>query len=464
MIIRFFVLTKAILLVAFVLFSVPFLVSAEENLQEICQIEKIEAMCQSIEPGECRKLLEKCEEYYANESAKIQSDLTKTEKEKNTLKNQISSLQKKVTNLTYQINQSNFVIKDLKLQLTDTQGSIEKTASKIDDSREKLASVLQGIYQQDQASPLEVLLTGSKMSDFYDNLMALEILNAKSRELLQNIKVLKQNLEGHKVSLDDEKNDLENVVKIQTLQKIESDATKKEQEVYLRLTEQEYQKQLSQKQETDKKAAAIRARIFELIGVPKAPTFGEAVEIAKYASNLTGIRPAFLLAVLTQESNLGQNVGQCYLKNTATGEGIRVSNNRVEPRTMNPTRDVPVFLEVTREVGRDPLSTLVSCPMSFGWGGAMGPAQFIPSTWAMYKNRVKEILGRPADPWNINDAFLAAALYLSDYGAKQKNYDGEWRAAMIYFAGSVNIKYRFYGDSVIKITKQYEEDMRLIGN
>jgi membrane-bound lytic murein transglycosylase B len=102
--------------------------------------------------------------------------------------------------------------------------------------------------------------------------------------------------------------------------------------------------------------------------------------------------------------------------------------------------------------------------MSFGWGGAMGPAQFIPSTWMTYKGKVKNITGKPADPWNINDAFLASALYLSDCGAKQKNYDGEWKAAMIYFAGSINTKYRFYGDSVIKITKQYEEDIKAIEN
>ncbi|GAH47901.1 unnamed protein product, partial [marine sediment metagenome] len=57
-------------------------------------------------------------------------------------------------------------------------------------------------------------------------------------------------------------------------------------------------------------AAEIRARIFELIGVPKAPTFGEALDIAKYVEGITGARPAFLLAILQQESAIGKNVGQ----------------------------------------------------------------------------------------------------------------------------------------------------------
>jgi len=49
-------------------------------------------------------------------------------------------------------------------------------------------------------------------------------------------------------------------------------------------------------------------------------------------------------------------------------------------------------------LGLDPYSTQVSCPMSFGWGGAMGPAQFIPSTWILYKSKLSSILGKTPNP------------------------------------------------------------------
>lgn len=58
--------------------------------------------------------------------------------------------------------------------------------------------------------------------------------------------------------------------------------------------------------------------------------------------------------------------------------------------------------------------------------------------------------------------FLAAALYLTDYGAAKQTYNAEWKAAMIYFSGTTNTRYRFYGDSVMKITSQYEEDIKAI--
>jgi membrane-bound lytic murein transglycosylase B len=276
-------------------------------------------------------------------------------------------------------------------------------------------------------------------------------------------------LEDQKEDLDEEKEDLENMVEIQTVQKQQNAQTKEEQEHYLEITEQEYQKYLAEKQEVDQKASEIRARIFELIGVPEAPTFGEAYEIAKHVETITGVRPAFLLAVLTQESNIGKNVGQCYLKNSQTGAGETIRTGRILSRVMKPTRDVQPFLIITKELGRDPYYTPVSCPMSYGWGGAMGPAQFIPSTWMIYRDRLKDIMGKPADPWNIKDSFLASALYLSDYGAAKQTYNGEFNAALSYFAGPSWYKSRYadvyrrdYGYPVMAITKAYESDIAKI--
>ncbi len=97
-----------------------------------------------------------------------------------------------------------------------------------------------------------------------------------------------------------------------------------------------------------------------------------------------------------------------------------------------------------------------------GWGGAMGPAQFIPSTWLGYRAKVTAITGRAANPWDIRDAFIAAAVKLGADGAR--NQSGEWTAAMKYFAGSVNPAYSFYGDSVVALAKRYQEDIDNLNN
>ena len=78
----------------------------------------------------------------------------------------------------------------------------------------------------------------------------------------------------------------------------------------------------------------------------------------------------------------------------------------------------------------------------------------------------KKITGRTADPWFIKDAFLAAALYLTDYGAAKKDYNSEFNAALSYFAGPSwskssykSVYKRDYGYPVMKIAEGYEADI-----
>jgi len=414
-------------------------------------------------PQEERQALEEELRKLEEQLLSIENDITKTEKEKKTLQNEIYLLRRRVQSLNIQIQQSNTMIQDVGLQIDDTQGSIEHTSLKMEESKERLSAILREIYQEDKKSLLEIFLAEEELSNFFKDLMALQTLNERSHELLINIKKLKVNLEDQKESLDEEKLDLERIVKIRILQRQESSQLKVEQESYLKLTEEQYQKQLKEKQETEKKASEIRARIFELIGVPKAPTFGEAYEIAKYVSGVTGVRPALVLAVLTQESNIGKNVGQCYLKNPETGDGVNVRTGAFVSKVMKPMGlsgrkgDVEDFLRITTTLGRDSLGTPVSCPMSIGWGGAMGPAQFIATTWSIYESQLQSSLGRPADPWNITDAFLASGTYLKDLGAK----NDEFKAVMRYFSGSRWSKWEeFYGRSVLAIAAQYEQDIK----
>jgi len=437
---------------------------AQENLEEICQWEKIKEKPENLSNKDYESLLKKCQDYYQKISEDIEKDINRTEAEKNTLQNKIYILKNKIKSLDYQIYQGNIMIKDLTAQIGETQLSIDKTNLKIEDIKGNLSNLLQLRYEDDRQSSIIFFLSGKTLADLFDGLMTLEVLSSKTQELLKNIKDLKSDLEKQKESMDREKRDLENVVKIQVLQKQESAKAKEEKEHFLKLTEEEYQKYLREKEETERKVAEIRARIFELIGVPKAPTFGEALDLAKYVEGITGVRPALLLAVLTQESNIGKNVGQCYLKNPSTGEGVVAYNSKKVARVMKPDRDVQPFLSITKELGRNPYETLVSCPIPSvgGYGGAMGPGQFIPSTWVKYRERVKAITGKPADPWNIKDAFLATGLYLSDYGAAQQTYNAEWKAAMIYFSGSTNPRYSFYGNSVMAIAKNLQKDIDTI--
>lgn len=407
-----------------------------DDLEQTClQIAESNDPCQGRTSSDCKKILETCADYFQQQSDKISEDLSKTAEQKKTLNNQILAIKKKVQNLQYQINQGNVIIKDLAFQINDTKSSIDKITLQIEESKDQISNVLRSINEEDQKSSVEILLEGN-LSDFFNNLVYLEGLNSKLRELLKSTQDLKSYLEGQKAKMDDEKDQTEKTVKLQALQKQENDKIKKEQESLLKMTEAQYQQQLAQKQEAEKNTTAIRAKLFQLVGVSEAPTFGEALEVARNAASITGIRPAFLLAVISQESAIGRNVGRCVLTNASTGAGKRINNGAAVSRLMKPSRDVQPFLKITASLGRDPYNTPISCPLSIGWGGAMGPAQFIPSTWNLYVEKLRNILGTAGDPWGIKDSFTAAGLYLADLGATSKTKIAEKSAASRYYGGS----------------------------
>ena len=238
------------------------------------------------------------------------------------------------------------------------------------------------------------------------------------------IVTLKINLEEEKEVLDSKKSETEQMARIQALQAEESRRIQQAQEALLRETQS---KEAAQKQELtalEKEAAEIRARIIQLAGTPvdvPMPSLGEAIDISKWVENRPESNRLSWLPLFFKISS-GRNVGQCYITDSTSGNSRNLAG-RLFPRGIHPTRDLPLFLQITKELNRDPMKTPISgwadvgMGPNYGWGGAMGPAQFIPSTWQGYRNELTLKLGAAADPWKIRDSFLAAGLILRDNGA-----------------------------------------------
>jgi hypothetical protein len=237
-----------------------------------------------------------------------------------------------------------------------------------------------------------------------------------------------------------------------------------------------YQNILKAKQ---KSAAQIRSELFAFRDSAAIP-FGTALDYANLASQKTGVRPALILGVLKQETDLGSNLG--------TGTYLR---------DMHPTRDVPVYLKITEVLGYNPSSMPVSKQPGYGWGGAMGPGQFIPSTWACYggfvnvttgkcgkgkdgtykgpweydesKDIVRRNLGKASvsDPWAPQDAIMATALLMKENGAAAGTAAAERLAALRYFAGWGNANksaYAFYGEGVMDNAEYFQNQINILGN
>ncbi len=389
--------------------------------------------CTSLSSAGCKALLQKCADFYDQQSAQLAKDLTKTTAQKNTLQNQINSLKKRIQGLTADINEGKIMVKDLNIQISDTQVSIDKTSRDISDSQKQLQAILQSVYEEDQKPSFVIFLSGN-LSDFFGNLANLDNLNSEVGNLLNSTKTLKTYLAGQQIKMSDNVSQLQKTIALQTLQAQQSQEAQQEQSQYLKMTEVQFQQQQKDKLAADQASAKIKSMLFQVAGVTQAPTFGQALDIANSISQIIRIRPAFLLAVISQESALGRNVGKCLLTNASTGEGKKMSTGAYMPKVFKVSRDLQPFLAITASVGRDPLNSPISCDTF----GSMGPAQFIPSTWSKFVDRLKSLLGHAADPWVIKDSFAASAMYLSDLGAGSDeataayHYNGSGNMARIY--------------------------------
>jgi membrane-bound lytic murein transglycosylase B len=397
------------------------------------------------------------------EIAQQQTILDQKKTEGQSITRDIAILDAQIKQAQLKIQAHNIAIQNLGKDITVKTGTITTLSTSIDQGHASLAAILDETNQLDSFSVAEAFLAKRNFADFFQDFDNLASLQDSLKTILDNIKDARTQTEAEKATLDSQRNqEIDMKVDVETEQKNiqTNEATKKK---LLSLNQQDqkgYQSLIAQNQA---KAAAINNKLFPLRDAGSIK-FGDALTYAKAASVSTGVRPAFILAILQQESNLGANVGSCYMTNDDTGAGVKITSGAAVSNVMKPSRDVIPFLQITQSLGRDPHQTRVSCPFSVGYGGAMGPSQFIASTWMLYKDRLASILNKTnPDPWSANDAITATALYLSDIGASAQTYTAERNAACRYYSGqSCAGSNAFYGDQVMSHASSIQDDINVL--
>lgn len=413
-----------------------------------CQSEAEKAQCQR----EYEKALEEVEYW--------DKVLKATQAKKGTLQGDVSALNAQIAKAQAEINQRNQTIGRLASSINQKAKTIATLEERLEDGRVSLAKLLREKNQNEHTSLVVLALAGGTLTDFFTTVDRIETINAELQEHFNELRGVKSKTEDEKAALAKQQNQQLDARKEVETKKAQINQNKVEKDNLLAAAKQDeaaYSKILADRQA---KAAAIRAALFNLRDT-SAITFESALAYAQAAQAKTGVRAAFILGILRQESNLGQNVGQCLLVDPATGAGKGKNTGTPFSRVMNPTRDVPVFLKLMQAAGRDPYATPVSCPQSIGWGGAMGPSQFIPSTWSGLSHRIGAAVGTSApDPWNPAHSIMATAIYLADLGAGAQTYSAEREAAGRYYAGGNWARLGLgYANSVLAFATNYQKDI-----
>lgn len=382
--------------------------------------------------------------------------------EKASLDRDIKLLNANINKATLNIKSKNMQISRLGDNIKDKEKTVQKLNARLEREQKSLAQLIRKTNELDQVTLVELMLQNDNISDAFIDLDSFDALREGLKNSSDALKNARTETEQVKTELEEKQaQELDARAELEKNRRA-VEANEKEKQKLLGITknkEKEYQKVLTDRK---KRATEIRAALFALRDSGEI-SFGQALEYANLVSQKTGIRPAFLLAIFQQESSFGKNQGSCYLRDKDTGAGVGARTGSVVSRVMKPDRDVSPFITITERVGRDWQNTRVSCPQEVGWGGAMGPAQFIPSTWVLYEDRIMNATGdSAADPWKARDAFMAAGFLLKDNGAGPGTYSSERDAACKYFSGrkcSASSWAATYGTQVMQKAANIQENM-----
>ena len=403
------------------------------------------------------------------EIAQWQKVLDETRAKKNTLQGDVKLLDAQIKKAEAEIRSRSNTIARLADEISQKSRNLSALEQQLEEGRQSLAELLREKHETETTSLTILALSAQGLSEFFSAVDAVDSLNRKLQAHFDELRGVREETQKQKEELAVRRDmELDAKYEVEVKKKVIND-NKKEKNELLSITKKEesaYQGVLAERQ---RRAEQIRAALFDLRDA-QGISFASALDYAVAASQQTGVRPALILAILSQESDLGKNIGSCYVTNLDTGDGVGKNTGTFFEKVMKSPRDTSLFEQIASTLSIPWASTPVSCPLgkvysaSRGYGGAMGPSQFIPSTWKLFEPKIRAALGTELpNPWNAGHAVMATALYLRDLGAASGGYSAERNAACRYYSGRScdsrsPVNYT-YGNSVIAKAETFQENI-----
>ncbi len=416
---------------------------------------------------------------YEIESQK--QELGKKKEESASISRNISILQSQIRKSNAQIKARAVEIYRIKNTVKEQGKKIEILAENIGQSKTSMVSLLRTKNQLDDYSYIEVFFARKSISEFFEDLNNVGILELKIRDNFNEFSKLKESIEGKQEELEEQSARERELINKKKQEIVVVNSKKLERGILLaesKKKEREYEQLIAEKEAIKGK---IRGRIFQVASGDKI-SFGDALTLVQPYESALDIDAAFLLAILFQESGhkgkIGGNIGQCkYNQNNKYG------NSKNGYQVMSKSQQ-GAFLQIISGIGGSAASTPVSCPIPSdgSYGGAMGPAQFMPKTWLSIRSAASRILGKAAaalSPFANQDAFIASGTYLRDlYNSRGcTNYANKYAhispkktlrercAASKYYAGGNWWKFRMrYGEPVVQRANRFRADIATLNN
>lgn len=296
------------------------------------------------------------------------------------------------------------------------------------------------LYQYEQTSMIDVILGMENLGSLLSERRTWQELQERSLALVAELREKQQVLADRVADLEKQKNDWQQLKKLQSYQQADLAEQRAEKNRFLTLKQREQARYAQEIAEAKVAREEAEKNVFSLRGAGVQLAFTDAWEAAKFASSVTGVRPALLLGILKVETNVGEWVGSGKF-----------------PDDMHPdSREA--FLRITQQLKLDPYTAPISKrPVTYqGWGGAMGPGQLMPSTWEAILSRVAELMKKAVpNPYELADSLVAVGIMLADRGATDPSKEIE--AVARYIAGPNWMYHLWYSARVLAVAEEYDK-------
>lgn len=410
----------------------PVLTSAAETADD-AQAKLTENQRQlQVKEAEIAELSRKIKELQGQrDSAAVEADVINT---------QLQRLNNQLAKAELELKKTQLNIQHVTAESQATAQSIENLEQGIMGKRQQLRSLFRQLYEKEQEPWLAIFLRSGSVSEALAERSAYEKLQTETAASVAEFQGQMKQLQDRQANLDQQQADLAKLSGLLESQQAEIAANRGQQKQFLAAKRSEQLKFENLLAEARQARQEVEQDAYTLKGAGVQLTFTAANDMAKFAGKLTGVRPALLLAVLKVESNLGNNIG-----------GGKF------PEDMQPASR-EAFVRLTQKLKLDPATTPISArPRNYsGWGGAMGPAQIMPQTWETIEPRLSSLMSKPnPNPYELTDALVATAILLADKGASQAAQ--EYEAVNRYLAGPNWQRFTWYGDRVLAVAKEYEQ-------
>lgn len=391
-----------------------------------------------VKADDAEDLLEK-KEKYQEELKDLEKDAEKVETELSQVNQEISKTQSVIYSTSQTIEQFEETIEGKEKEIKSKEDNIKF-------KRQVLSEYLRLFRRNNLEIGLAIYDVKQDLGKFLRERENYEDFQAKIEEALNTIRKEKEAVEEAKEKIEEKKEEKEEVLEEQQKERQNLVYLENQKKNILAQTHLSIAEVKSKMANLNRKLNAFLDEDFDL---------DKLIKVIKKAEKETGVRKEFLFAMLDKESDLGRFTGGCTYKTT------RVKDS-----------DKEVFKKICEELGYNYKKQKISCASSSGgYGGAMGLAQFMPTTWAGWDGNggyaplvAKKTGNNPPNPWRLEDGVMGMAIKLEAAGADSKKR--EHSAAMIYYCGSDNPKETYpgriascnnYADTVTAWSEGYDD-------